>query len=133
MKFNILTSIIIVGFAVTTGCEQRNGYAYDDWDEDSNNVIDNDEFDARWNEIGYYGTWDADADGAINEEEWETGINDNYTNYNNDAHGNYEDWDRNRDGMLDEQEFREGNYSLWDNNNDGNIQDNEYQEWYYDV
>lgn len=126
--------ILCIAFAAVISCEQRNDYAYEDWDTDNDGVINNSEFDTRWNEMGYYDTWDRNADGRINEEEWNSGVSDNYPNFDPNASGNnYSGWDRDGDGLLDKREFGEGNYSLWDSNNDGNIQDTEYKEWYRDI
>lgn len=133
MRLNIYTTIICLSFIVTISCEQRNDYAYEDWDTDNNALIDNDEFDARWNEISYYKAWDVDDDGILNEKEWAAGIEEKYENYDYDKQGAYEDWDRNSDGQLDEEEFRDGSNSAWDTDNDGNIDLVEYQTWYYGI
>lgn len=133
MRLNIFITILCIAFAAITGCNQRNDYAYEDWDADDNNLIDNNEFNTSWNQFGFYNGWDVNSDNFLDEEEWERGIDENYINYNYDENGNYEDWDLDNDGTLNEQEFSEGSYSLWDTNNDGNIQADEFQEWHYGI
>jgi hypothetical protein len=49
-----------------------------EWDADSDGVINQEEFNAGWGDVGSYGEWDADGDGSLTEEEFNTGLFDGY-------------------------------------------------------
>ncbi|MGK7397431.1 MAG: hypothetical protein ACNS62_22835 [Candidatus Cyclobacteriaceae bacterium M3_2C_046] len=119
-------------FLSVMGCEPE-GYYYEDWDADADELIDEDEFGTAYTDVGYYETWDLDNDGILDQEEWEEGIGTYYDAYNYDAFGTFEDWDLDNDGLISDEEFTDGNFTFWDTDGDGFVDVAEYEEWYYDV
>lgn len=107
-------------------------YAYDSWNLDSNDYLDNDEFETAWTDIGYYDDWDLDNDSYLTEDEWNTGVGEYFGAYDTADYGVFDDWDTNADGMLDNDEFGVGLYGVVDQNDNDLIEENEYDMWYDD-
>lgn len=113
-------------------CENNyddNQYAFDDWDEDADELVDRNEFGQTFAESDYYDDWDANSDGEIDEAEWQSGIDNNFSNYDRDTYGDFNEWDTNRDRIIDEDELIVGNFTVWDTDRDGNIELAEYEAW----
>lgn len=125
---NFLCAFSLFGFALYS-CENNDRYAFDDWDDDANELVSENEFNSTFDEIGYYDDWDLDNDDMLDETEWQTGINTYYSDYDVDAYGDFDDWNANDDEFLDEDEFRTGTFTVWDMDRDGNIEVVEYEEW----
>lgn len=111
-------------------CEKdTDQYAFDDWDNDTDNIVSEDEYRTAFNDYDYYNDWDLNDDGSIDEEEWETGINTNYPTYDAAIYGDFDKWNKNGDDQIDEDELVAGNFTVWDTDRDGNIEIAEYEEW----
>lgn len=117
-----------------SACDTEPDYAaYDTWDADRDEIIEEDEFQTTYRETDYFEAWDVDGDSVVEVAEWETGVNNYYPVYDYETNGDFDDWDVNQDNELDEDEFVTGTYRLWDTDNDGKIEAVEYQEWYHDT
>lgn len=127
LSMSFLSAVILL-----LACEPDRKYVYSDWDMDADERLNEDEFSSAYERIGYYDRWDTNRDLKINEEEWNTGINDNYPDYDHEIEGVFRDWDMDDDEFLDEDEFLSGSYSLWDADDDGFIDETEYEDSYYD-
>ena len=130
MKRTLKISLLAFSLLAFFGCETRDYAAYETWDADNNELIDENEFNTTFGEANYYAAWDTDGDGIVDETEWDTGITTYYPAYTG---GDYVSWDLNQDNMLDQDEFTVGTYQLWDTNGDGTIEVVEYNEWYHDI
>lgn len=89
--------------------------AFADWDADASGVIDEEEFDAWWEDVNPFDDWDVDADGTVTEEE----LSARYS-----AH--FSEWDADGDRNLTEEEVRVGLFDLWDTDNDGDLAEEEW-------
>lgn len=114
-------------------CDTDDYTAYETWDADANEWIDEDEFATTYGEADYYSAWDTDGDGIVDEVEWEAGISTYYPAYDVAAYGDYDAWDVDDDAALAEDEFTTATYNLWDTDKDGRIEVAEYNEWYHDI
>ncbi|MGK7391684.1 MAG: hypothetical protein ACNS60_15125 [Candidatus Cyclobacteriaceae bacterium M2_1C_046] len=114
-------------------CDTEADYAYTDWDTNVDERIDEEEFRAAYDDIGYYEAWDIDQDDLIDEKEWEMGISEYYPDYDYELEGAYEDWDIDEDDFLDRDEYLMGSYTLWDVDGDGFVEEVEYGDYYYDL
>lgn len=132
MKTLSVTIFALIFAFAFTACENNyddNEYAFDDWDDDADELVDQDEFSNTFSDAGYYDEWDADNSDFIDEDEWQTGVTNNFDGYDYDAYGDFNDWDTNSDELLDEDELVIGNFTVWDTDKDGNIEVAEYEEW----
>lgn len=62
--------------------------AFEDWDADGSAVIEEEEFEAGFDEVGIYEEWDEDDDGLLSEEEFDAGV---FNAYDADDSGVIED------------------------------------------
>jgi hypothetical protein len=144
-------------FMFLISCDNQAQYAYRDWDDNQDNMIDNNEFSNTFGETGYYSgidadddgvlndeefytsyydAWDTDDDGILNEDEWALGT-DSYLNMGgNDEYGVFSDWDLDTDSQVNQDEFQTGMESLsyydeWDANSDSYLSESEVAEGYF--
>ncbi|GAA0894280.1 hypothetical protein GCM10009122_39610 [Fulvivirga kasyanovii] len=132
MKTISATLLAFIFAFAFVACENNNyddGYAFDDWDDDSDELVDQDEFGNTFSDAGYYDDWDLDNDEFIDEDEWQSGVTNNFDGYDYDTYGEFSDWDTDNDNLLDEDELVIGNFTVWDTDRDGNIEVAEYEEW----
>lgn len=103
---------------------ERNNAGYNNWDTNTDGIIDDNEFSER-----AYGNFDRNRDTFIDETEWDDGINNGFGQQFGDV--DYDVLDANRDGMLDTDEWDVGmNNNTWfdryDSNEDGFIDNDEW-------
>lgn len=107
---------------------ELNEGVYGALDEDNNNVLDENEWDAyssiysetRATEIGDFDSWDMDNDGYL--------ASDEFMSKNGEIF-RYSDWDQSGDDRLDKTEFNQGSFALWDADGDSQINDEEFGLW----
>ncbi|MFA0963789.1 hypothetical protein AB9P05_18435 [Roseivirga sp. BDSF3-8] len=153
----MLTGSVAIGQTMPQTPDQPDYAAYEDWDTDANESIDNDEFyngitnsnrmsewdsdadgsltDAELYE-GSRNAWDTNQDGMLDENEWNTGMETYFAGYSEDAYGAFNDWDTNQDGILDTGEYNQGigntgYYDAWDADSDNMISDREFSQGLY--
>lgn len=96
------------------------------WDEDSDGIVNNDEFQSGLENEGWFGNYDTNSDNMIDDKEWQAAREQN--DYLEEDY--YSTWDSNQDGMLGADEFNEGAYGTWDADGDNQITQSEYDENY---
>lgn len=92
------------------------------YDKNTDQRWDRDEFNTSMGESGMYGEWDADRDGFLNENEYNEGTK----SWQNESARTFSDWDMDRNGNLNEDEFNEGTFGTWDTDRDGMLSSDEY-------
>jgi len=128
LKF-FLIAITIIGAGSCTPVT----YDYTYYDDDMDELLTAEEFEAAYTDIGYYNTWDLNDDGILDENEWATGISNYYGDYDGDDYGVYDDWDLDNDGYINDDEFVDNNFAFWDTDDDGFVDEVEYDELFYDI
>ena len=90
-----LTALFISGCAYTpdSGWSETDGASYSQWDVNDDDMLDEEEFGAGFEDSGFFDDWDTNSDGFLEEEEFGTGLYDTY--------------DRDDSGYLEEEEFEE--------------------------
>ena len=76
-----------------------------EWDGDGDGVLNQEEFNEGFGEVGAFGEWDEDGDGALSEDEYNAGVFDSY--------------DDDDSGAIEEPEFGDvgddmGDGGFWD-------------------
>lgn len=98
------------------------------WDGNSDSMLDDGEFRARFNDGDWYGDWDGDKDGNVSAEEFNTvraGWGDAPGGV--DENGLVDVWDADEDGLLSNDEVTTGAYSTWDRDGNRMIDTAEYE------
>lgn len=95
---------------------------FNEWDADTDQNWNEDEYSAWSENEGLYSTWDANADGFYDDNEINNGI--------------FTDWDEDEDGFLSNDEYAKGNsawekeygdhFDTWDANDDNLLDAEEY-------
>jgi hypothetical protein len=49
-----------------------------EWDADGDGVVNQEEFNTAWSDVGTYSEWDADGAGSLTEDEFNAGIDGGY-------------------------------------------------------
>ena len=138
----------------TDAATEQTGLA--EWDTDTNQELNRQEWDAwyadqgtsdQWNTdaeegltqdelgTGAYGLWDADGDDSLTESEWNEGMG---TWFGDQDYGAWSEWDANGDSALDANEVtegleREGLYDTVDRDSDALVDDEELADWWFDI
>lgn len=139
-----------------SACNDRgkSEFAYEDWDTDQNEIIDNNEFDNVFTNSPYFDNWnqngddyiseeefyegylmmmDADQDSELGPSEWDEAFNAYFGGLDYDKDTAFKDWDVNQDGTLTKEEIRSAleetdYFDKWDHNNNNRIDENEFAE-----
>lgn len=103
---------------------------YDQWNSDNQEGLTRDEL-----ATGTVGLWDSDSDGSLTENEWNEGMG---TWYGDQDYGAWGEWDANGDSALDANEVaegleREGLYDTVDRDSDALVDDEELADWWFDI
>lgn len=97
------------------------------WDSNSDGMLDEAEFRARFATDEWFADWDEDVDGMLSEEEFEA-IHGEWADApaGVDDDGLFDVWDANDDGLLDDEEIVEGVYVTWDVDRNKQLDNNEF-------
>lgn len=103
----ILTALFISGGASVAIAQEETEqgdfeWSYSEWDANNDGMLDEQEFDAGYDEVGLYDElyddWDVNGDGVLDEDEFGDGL--------------YDSWDKDDNGYLEEDEAEE--IGFWD-------------------
>lgn len=72
---------------------------YASWDANNNDMLEENEFYAGYEESGLFEVWDTNDDGSLDQDEFGEGL--------------YGTWDANDDGMLEADELEENGFWDW--------------------
>lgn len=110
--------------------------AYADWDTDSNNGINQTEWDTGWGQNGVFDRFDADNDDVLSNDELNTGLAGQSTGATSAGDASrldtrfgenaYTEWDADDDGNLTEDEFNNGVFAGYDKDGSGVIEEPEF-------
>lgn len=116
ISFTFLMALIGLTFIASPAAAQD--CEFDNWDVNSDDYLDEDEFFDAYDEVGYYNEWDEDDDDSLSESEWEMAADEHLAAYDS---GKFSDWDTDGNGNISESELQEGLFELIDQDNDGRI------------
>lgn len=116
---------LLLGFSACSSATEENR-EYGDVDINGDFVVDDNEYAAVWDEIGFYDRWDIDHDGYIDDKEWD----DVPARYRGEETAGWQNWDRDADQRLSEEEFRGGVYGAFDADRDSRLNEDEFNAWY---
>jgi hypothetical protein len=105
---------------------------FDAFDLDNDNMLDQDEFRAAYEDYNYFENWDTDDDDDLDETEWQSGLDTYVPDYDATQDGIYTDWDLDNDGVLDNTELEDNVFDIYDEDDDDFLDEVEFDEWFED-
>lgn len=101
---------------------------FSEWDSNSDNTIDQDEFFNN-----HFTIADKNNDDALNEQEWQKAISTFFGSEGDQLYGDFSEWDSNGDGSVQAEEFDtylndKKYFAEWDSNGDGQLEEKEFSE-----
>ncbi|MDF9795688.1 Ca2+-binding EF-hand superfamily protein [Catalinimonas alkaloidigena] len=149
--FFALGFIMMLGFSACNSSNNE-GTAFQDWDSNQDELLDNNEFDNAFTNSPYFDNWNQDGDqyisenefyqsyaamidenedGNISNEEWDAAVNSYFSGYDFKVENLMEEWDQNSDGNLSKEEITsslaESDYfDEWDSDGDEQLSEKEF-------
>lgn len=108
----------------TEGALETDNNWYSNWDADTSDPLNQEEFAAGFEEEGFFDDWDMDNDTYLSEEEFNDAFGDEEW-FQEDGDW-FNTWDANSDDQIDEDELSTGLFDTWNENDNEALEQNEF-------